>query len=66
MLKAKTFKDLHMDIDHSDSDDDNHHSHEDTLKKARESAGSEANSDIKEYLLSKRTLTVNKAPLSKH
>ena len=33
MLKAKTFKDIHMDFDHSDSDDDNHHSHEDTLKK---------------------------------
>ena len=62
MLKAKTFKDLHMDFDHSDSDDDNHHSHEDALKKARESAGSETDSDIKEYLPSKRTLTVNKAP----
>ena len=33
MLKAKTFKDIHIDFDHSDSDDDNHHSHEDTLKK---------------------------------
>ena len=62
MLKAKSFKDFHMDFDHSDSDDDNHHSHEDTLKKARDSAGSETDSDIKEYLPSKRTLTVNKAP----
>ena len=33
MLKAKTFKDLHMDFDHSDSDDDNHHSHVDRLEK---------------------------------
>ena len=61
MFKAKTFKDLHMDFDHSDSDDDNHHSHEDTLKKARESTGSETDSDIKEYLPSRRTTTVNKA-----
>ena len=38
-----------MDFDHSVSDDDNHHSHEDTLKKARESAGSETDSDIKEH-----------------
>ena len=61
MLKAKTFKDLHMDFDHSDSDGDNHHSHKDTLKKAREGAGSETDSDIKEYLPSRRTPTVNKA-----
>ena len=33
MLNTKTFKDLHRDFDHSDSDDDNHHSHEDRLEK---------------------------------
>ena len=62
MLKAKTNKYLHMDFDHSDSDDDNHHSHEDTLKKARESSGSKTDSDIEEYLPPKRTLTAKKAP----
>ena len=62
MLKAKTNKYLHMDFDHSDSDDDNRHSHEDTLKKARESSGSKTDSDIEEYLPPKRTLTAKKAP----
>ena len=50
-----------MDFDHSDSDDGNRHSHEDTLKKARE--GSKTDSDIEEYLPPKRTLTAKKAPV---
>ena len=62
MLKAKTNKYLHMDFDHFDSDDGNCLSHEDTLKKARESSGSKTDSDIEEYLPPKKTLTVKKAP----
>ena len=45
MLKAKTFKDLHMDFDHSDSDDDGG-ANENTLSKAGTDAGREINGGI--------------------
>ena len=45
MLKAKTFKDLHMDFDHSDSDDDGG-ANENTLSKAGTDAGREVNDGI--------------------
>ena len=45
MLKAKTFKDLHMDFDHSDSDDDGG-ANENTLSKAGTDAGREINDGI--------------------
>ena len=57
MLKAKTFKDLHLDLDHSISDD-NDGDYENNLRRAGMDAGRETNNDIEKY---KRTLTVDKA-----